>query len=260
MADELSTTGPRHRAGYLGGVESAAPDSPSEGLFRLVLDALPVGVTLMDRSGDIVVSNPASRRIWAGAVRAGPRRYAASKAWWVDTGKMLAPEEWASARALSRGEISVNEVLEIEAFDGVRKTMRNSAAPIRDATGSIRGAIVVNEDISTGETAMCARRDSSDQMRTLAVLSPAVARLVSDGHFRRKSSAGDDPAIVPLTPRERAVLQLIAEGQNTKEAASTLCISVKTIETHRSNIMKKLRLRSVSDMVRYAIRNRIVEP
>lgn len=63
----------------------------------------------------------------------------------------------------------------------------------------------------------------------------------------------------PLTPREREIVQLVAEGKSTKELADRLGITVKTAETHRSNILRKLGLRSVSDMVRYAIRNHIAE-
>ena len=63
-----------------------------------------------------------------------------------------------------------------------------------------------------------------------------------------------------LTPREREVVQLVAEGRSSKEAAATLFISVKTIEAHRANIMRKLHLHSVSDLVRCAIRNKIVQP
>jgi DNA-binding NarL/FixJ family response regulator len=63
-----------------------------------------------------------------------------------------------------------------------------------------------------------------------------------------------------VTAREREIMQLLAEGQSNKQAAATLGISVKTIEAHRANIMRKLHLRSVSDLVRYAIRNKIVEP
>ena len=63
-----------------------------------------------------------------------------------------------------------------------------------------------------------------------------------------------------MTVREREIIQLVAEGRSNKEAASTLGISVKTIETRRASIMKKLHLRSVSDLVRYAIRNKIVQP
>jgi PAS domain S-box-containing protein len=63
-----------------------------------------------------------------------------------------------------------------------------------------------------------------------------------------------------LTSREREIVQLIAEGRSSKEAASTLGISVKTIENHRANIMRKLQLGSVMDLVRYAVRNKIIQP
>jgi DNA-binding NarL/FixJ family response regulator len=63
-----------------------------------------------------------------------------------------------------------------------------------------------------------------------------------------------------LTTREREVLQLLAEGQGNKEIASMLGITTKTAETHRARIMAKLELHSMSELVRYAIRNRIIEP
>ena len=63
-----------------------------------------------------------------------------------------------------------------------------------------------------------------------------------------------------LTPREREIVQLLAEGKSSKEVAESLTISVKTAETHRANIMRKLDMHSVSELVRYAVRNRIVEP
>lgn len=62
-----------------------------------------------------------------------------------------------------------------------------------------------------------------------------------------------------LTPREREVVQLLAEGKTNKEIAKSLGISAKTAETHRSNLMRKLNLHSVSELVHYAIRNKIVE-
>ena len=76
---------------------------------------------------------------------------------------------------------------------------------------------------------------------------------------------GADPALSPrrsrgrLTPREREIVQLLAEGKSNKEVAGVLGISVRTAETHRSNIMLKLDLHSVVDLVRYAVRNRIIE-
>jgi len=63
-----------------------------------------------------------------------------------------------------------------------------------------------------------------------------------------------------LTTREREIVQLLAEGKSSKEVASSLNISVKTAETHRANIMRKLQLHTVSELVRYAVRNQIIEP
>jgi PAS domain S-box-containing protein len=139
----------------------------SERLFRVVLNTLPVGVAVVDIAGDIILSNPASRRIWGDVIRSGPERYARSKAWWRDTGKKVGPEEWASVRARVSGETSVNEVVDIEAFDGVRKVIQNSAAPIRDTNDCISGAVIVNEDISARTTAERERNDAFTQMRTL---------------------------------------------------------------------------------------------
>jgi PAS domain S-box-containing protein len=139
----------------------------SERLLRLVMDALPVGVAVVDGAGDIILGNPASRRIWGDLIRSGPERYARSKAWWHDTGKPVGPDEWASVRARVNGETSVNEIVDIEAFDGVRKVIHNSAVPIRDTNDRITGAVIVNEDISARSTAERERNDSFTQMRTL---------------------------------------------------------------------------------------------
>jgi signal transduction histidine kinase len=79
----------------------------------------------------------------------------------------VAPEEWASARALVNGDTCVNDVIEIEAFDGIRKIIQNSAVPIRDANQQITGAVVVNEDVSAQKTAERELNDSYNQMRAL---------------------------------------------------------------------------------------------
>ena len=63
-----------------------------------------------------------------------------------------------------------------------------------------------------------------------------------------------------LTSREREIIQLIAEGRSSKELAGLLGISTKTAETHRANVMRKLELHSVVDLVRYAVRNSVIEP
>jgi two-component system, NarL family, sensor kinase len=139
----------------------------SERLLRTVLDALPVGVAVVDEGGNILLSNPASQRIWGGLIQSGPERYARSNAWWHDTGKKVGPNEWASVRARVNGETSVNELVDIEAFDGVRKVIQNSAVPIRDTSDGITGAVIVNEDVSARMTAEHERKDALTQLRTL---------------------------------------------------------------------------------------------
>jgi DNA-binding NarL/FixJ family response regulator len=91
-------------------------------------------------------------------------------------------------------------------------------------------------------------------------LTSTVTGFVLDDFIRRGDSAQADFSPVGVTSREREIIQLVAEGRSNREAASTLEISVKTIEAHRANIMRKLQLRTVSDLVRYAIRNKIVQP
>jgi DNA-binding NarL/FixJ family response regulator len=91
-------------------------------------------------------------------------------------------------------------------------------------------------------------------------LTSTVTEFVLDEYTRRAERHDADAAHPAVTMREREIIQLLAEGRSNKEAASTLGISVKTIEAHRANIMRKLNLRSVSELVRYAIRNKIVQP
>lgn len=84
-------------------------------------------------------------------------------------------------------------------------------------------------------------------------LSPGISRTVIDAYLSRADVPAD-----PLTPREREVLQLVAEGKTTKEIASKLGLSVKTAETHRTKIMRKLDIHETAGLVRYAIRKRLV--
>jgi len=89
-------------------------------------------------------------------------------------------------------------------------------------------------------------------------LTPTVTEFVLDDYLRHVESP-DHAAPRVITAREREIIQLLAEGKGNKEAAVVLGISVKTIEAHRANLMRKLQLRSITDLVRYAIRNNIVQ-
>jgi DNA-binding NarL/FixJ family response regulator len=95
--------------------------------------------------------------------------------------------------------------------------------------------------------------------RNRSYFNSRVGRIVLNGFLNRGTRPGRTLPQPILTPREREILQLIAEGKSTKEVAVALTLSVKTAETHRSNLMRKLDLHSVSALVLYAIRNNIVQ-
>ena len=120
---------------------------------------------------------------------------------------------------------------------------------------------LIREILSTGAHGYVFKSDAGDTLvnaiKTIlehhTYLPPKIARLFPTLLHPTLHEKTD------LTPREREIVQLIAEGHSTKEVADMLQISIKTCETHRTHILRKLNLRSVSELVRYAIRNKIVE-
>jgi PAS domain S-box-containing protein len=132
-------------------LERARADAERERLrLETVMAVLPTGVAITDADGGTVQFNKEYERIWAGPRPATctTEDYAAFKAWWADTGKPVAPEEWASSQALRKGKSVVGQMLEIQRFDGTRTFVINSAAPARDADGKIIGCAVAIQDIS----------------------------------------------------------------------------------------------------------------
>ncbi|MCK4724773.1 MAG: response regulator transcription factor [Anaerolineales bacterium] len=91
-----------------------------------------------------------------------------------------------------------------------------------------------------------------------AVLSPPITRLVIEDYLRWGGLQSKDTQN-GLSPREHEVLQLVAEGYNNKEIAKILSISIKTVQTHRSNMMRKLDLHDSGELIRYALQKKIIE-
>lgn len=91
-----------------------------------------------------------------------------------------------------------------------------------------------------------------------AVLSSAVTRLVIEDYLRWGNQHAENSSNC-LTPREREVLQLIAEGYTNKQIAEILCISIKTVQSHRSKLMQKLDLHDRAELIKYAIQKKIIE-
>lgn len=134
-------------------------------------------------------------------------------------------------------------------------TLHDSATVVQDVLNAgARGFLLKSDAARDLVTAVEALKNNK------TYFTPKVASMVLDGFLHRKD-ANSDEEISPrarLTPREREIVQLLAEGKSSREVADALGLSVKTAETHRANIMRKLNLHSVSDLVLYAVRNNIV--
>ncbi|MGB4812504.1 MAG: PAS domain S-box protein [Methylophilaceae bacterium] len=120
----------------------------SEYMMRKVIETIPLGLWVADQSGRITTANPEAERIWGGAKLVELSRYSEYKGWREDTGQEVSGADWTLARAVKHGEVSLGEVVNIEAFDGERRTIIMSAIPLLDANQKIIGAIEVNQDIT----------------------------------------------------------------------------------------------------------------
>lgn len=117
--------------------------------LEVLLELLPVGVAICDSQGKIVLSNSMIDTIWGSLPRANDfGEYQMYRGWWADTGAPLLPEDWGLYRAVSFGETTIGEAIDIARFDGARATILNSAAPIRSERGSITGAVAVLQDVT----------------------------------------------------------------------------------------------------------------
>jgi DNA-binding NarL/FixJ family response regulator len=151
---------------------------------------------------------------------------------------------------------------ELNGVEVTRQVRRVTPVPVLVVTMHNSDQLV-QEAISAGANGYVLKADAG------RILVDAVRAILSTGeffsqHVRVLDSHGQKPEgkrrIGSLTSREREVLQLLAEGQANKQIGSMLGISSKTAETHRARIMAKLDLHSITELVRYAIRNRIIEP
>jgi DNA-binding NarL/FixJ family response regulator len=132
-------------------------------------------------------------------------------------------------------------------------TMHENEEYIRQALASGAMGFIIKD---------AAARELLDAIRAVhrgeAVLSPAVTRLVIEDYLRwgdlQKNHSSDG-----LSPREREVLQLIAEGYSNRQISEIMSISIKTVQTHRMNLMSKLDLHDRTDLVKYAIQRKIID-
>jgi DNA-binding NarL/FixJ family response regulator len=128
---------------------------------------------------------------------------------------------------------------------------------------------VIREALDAGARGFVLKSDAARDLvsavealqRNRMFFTPRVNDMVLAGFLDKgyTPARGESPKLPTLTPREREVIQLLAEGKSSKEVASLLNLSTKTAETHRSNIMRKLDIHSIRDLVVYAVKNDIIQ-
>lgn len=194
--------------------ETLAQEQPKNDLelerqrLRAILDILPVGVLISDAKGQLLEINPAVKAIWGqdAPLLDNINRYHEYKGWWADTCKPLASHDWTLARTLATGKAIIGEEIDIETFYGERKTILNSAIPIKDETGTIINAIAVNVDISHRKRVEAALRQSealakarAEELETIMETVPAAVWIAHDPqcHFMSVNRAAYEMMRMP---------------------------------------------------------------
>lgn len=203
-------------------------------------------------------------------IRRGIRTLIETHAGWEVCGEaQTGREAIAQAEALKPDivimDISMPDLNGVEAAKRIRKILPGTEVLILSMHYSDQ---LIREIVESGVRGYIVKSDS-DRDLIIAVetlshhkpfLTPRATEVILS-KFNGIGTSAELPETVRdrLTSREREIVQLLAEGKSSKEVATSLGISVKTAETHRANIMRKLQLHTVSELVRYAVRNQIIE-
>ena len=202
-------------------------------------------------------------------VRRGVRSLLESHEGWEVCGEATTGREAVAEALRLRPDVVVMDVSlpELNGLDATRQILKTAPNTEVLVLTMHYSEEVARDVLQAGARAYVLKADADENLvaaieslgQHAPFLTPTVRKLVLDDYLRRGGTE-DGRAAAAATAREREVIQLLAEGRSNKEAAATLGISVKTVEAHRANIMRKLGLHSLSDLVRYAIRNKIVQP
>ncbi len=153
----------------------------------------------------------------------------------------------------------------LNGVDAARQILKHNPAQAILILTAVDSELVIRECLEAGVRGWVFKSDETTDLMTAvealqrrrSIFSSRVSDLIMDGYKQHRVG----PAIAKiskLSPREREVVQLVSEGKASKEVATILSMTVATAETHRSNILRKLKLHSVAELVLYAVRNEIV--
>ena len=153
----------------------------------------------------------------------------------------------------------------LNGVDAARQILKNDPAQRILIVTDVNSEQVVQDRLAAGVRGWIFKSDAIDDLtpaveelqRNKPAFSKLVSDLIMDGYLRGRHVGSGVPK-ARLTSREREILQVLGEGKTNKEISTILNISVKTAETHRNNMMTKLKLHSVAELVLYAVRNEIV--
>ena len=204
-------------------------------------------------------------------VRKGLRSIVEEQPGWEVAGEACDGREAVDKARALRPDVAVVDVSMpgLNGLEATRQMLRHDAASKVLILTMHESDPLIRQVLDAGARGYLLKSDASRDLvtavetirRNKTYFTARVAQIVLDGYLDKKphSVAATDAPASRLTPRQREIVQLLAEGKSSKEVAVALGLSVKTAETHRANIMRRLECHSVSELVRYAIRNKIIE-
>ncbi len=204
-------------------------------------------------------------------VRTGLRTLLEAQPGWQVTAEASDGREAVEKAKEMKPDVAVLDVSmpSLNGLEAARQMLKNDARAKIVILTAFDSDAMIREVLDAGARGFVLKTDANRDLVTAVnavrsnktFFTAKVAQMILDGYLDKKPRKQDpDAPSSRLTPRQREIVQLLAEGKSSKEVAVALGVSVKTAETHRANIMRRLDCHSVSELVRYAVRNNIVSP
>jgi PAS domain S-box-containing protein len=205
----------------------------SEYMMRKIVELIPVGLWAADETGNICLANSEVKRIWGGAKYVGLEQYGEYKGWWDKSGEEVGAEGWTLARAVKKGETSRPEVVNIEAFDGMRRTITMYSTPLYDLEQNIIGAIEINQDITELKEIERTLKSSLDEWKVIFEQNLFGAVEISNGRISKVNRVLIDTFKLNLKNIE---FDDIFEDQTSSDISNELSKKKITPQTIKGNL------------------------